>query len=684
MKNTVDKKLTTHSRILNEHFTKYKDTFQAFQELINNSIQAESKKIEINIDYINKANIKAPFERIEVKDNGYGVPYNEFDNRILQVGTTVKNKGQGIGRFGAFQIGELMHIETVGFDKSKNEFSKTEFSVDTIDLEQSQLEETTFKVDYEYFGKRRLETYYKVVIERLYHNNQEKVPKRKLISEKFLKQNLKQSVFENYPLEIFNNSVKFIINGEELKRNDFIIGTPSKKTKEYIDKKGNKQFINFYFYNINSTLNKVKVFYQIDNAGLKSVAHEFTYSSDWYTPDLGTWFIYVDSPILNSDLFRNLDIENLGEEEVNNLKSTVKEIINDFFKAKNKRFEKFLFNLVKDKYYPYKNNSSPASKSQEVLFKKVAYLLEYEHRLIQKDDKIRNFLYALLDKAISNGNIEYIFKKVLKLSDDNLEKFHDLLEKTDLEDVVRFASVVAEKTEFLDFLQELTYGEISKYLKERTQLHKIVENELWLFGESYNGTPKLWSDKKMGKTLKELRSKYFDYEPTEEDKNLIDLEDNGLNDITDLFFFNEKITDSGVREIMIVELKAPKCAISEKELNQINRYAFTIEDNAEFPNENMKYKLVLISSKLTKFAKSQTKSRRKAYPQNPFLYEKKTEKDIEVYVMEWSELIEQNNRKLTYLSNKLNVKDKTVKAKFEKEYAELVDEKISAQLRLVK
>ncbi|WP_152378328.1 hypothetical protein [Flavobacterium haoranii] len=367
-----------------------------------------------------------------------------------------------------------------------------------------------------------------------------------------------------------------------------------------------------------------------------------------------------------------------------NLKETIKETINNFFKAKNKRFEKFITNLEKDKYYPYRDNEYPASQSQEVLFKKVAYLLEDEHKLIQKNDKIRNFLYPLLDKAIVNGNIEYIFKKVLKLSDDSLEKFHHLLEKTDLEDVVHFASVVAEKTEFLNFLQELTYGDISKHVKERSQLHKIVENQLWLFGENYNGTPKLWSDKRIGNILEELRKEYFEYEPTLQDKNLIELDDSGLNDITDLFFFNEKIIDSGEREIMIVELKSPKCAISEKELNQINRYAFTIEDNPAFPSEKVKYKLILISSKLTKFAKSQTKSRRDSYPDNPFLYEKKSEKNIEVYVMEWAEIIEQNNRKLGYLSNKLSVKDKNVKEKFEAEYAELIDEKISAQLRLVK
>ncbi len=682
MKSTT-KKITTNTRVIKDLLTKYRDTFQAFRELINNSIQADSKRIEINIEYVNQADIKSPIKSIEIIDDGFGVPFNEFDKRILEIGTTVKQKGQGIGRFSSLQIGELMHIETIGFDKEKKEFSKTKFSIDTTDFNNAQLEETEFKVDFEYL-KEKQNPFYKVVIEQLHHNKQEKLAKKNKLHENFLEDKIDQAIFEHYPYEVFHNKVSFVINGKEIKREHFLIGTPTKKTVDYLDKKGESHQLNFYFYNIKSSLNKVKVFFQTDNAGLKSVAHEYTYSSDWYTADLGTWFIYIESPLLNTDLFRNLDLETLGEVEIKNIKSTIKETINNFFKAKNKRFEKFLTNLEKDRFYPYQNNEHPASKSQEVLFKKVAYLLEDEHQLIQKDDKIRNFLYPLLDKAIGNGNIEYIFDKVLKLSDESLEKFHHLLEKTDLENVVQFASIVADKTEFLDFLHELTYGDISKHLKERSQLHKIVEDELWLFGENYNGTPKLWSDKKVGNILTELRDKYFDYEPTEEDKNLIEVDNDGLNDITDLFFFNEKITDSGVREIMVVELKAPKCAISEKELNQINRYAFTIEQHSALPNEKVKYKLVLISSKLTKFAKSQTKSRRETYPDNPFLYEKKTEKNIEVYVMEWSELIEQNNRKLGYLSNKLNIKDKSVKTKFEQEYAELIDDKISAQLRLVK
>jgi len=679
---TVSKTIKTNTRVIKDLLTKYSDTFRAFKELVNNSLQANSHCVEIEIDYTEQLEVKSGIRSISIKDNGYGVSFSDFDKKILEIGTNVKDKGQGIGRFSALQIGNLMHIETVAFDESQGEYSKTTFSLDTTDLKEIQLENTDLKVDYEYLGKNKIETYYKVTIEDLYHNKQEKCLKKNLIAENFLKQNIKQSIFENYPYEIFNNITSFSINGEKISKDDFVINTPSTKHVEYTDKRGNAQVLDFFFFNIKTNLNKVKVFFRIENAGIKSVAHEFTYSSDWYTPDLGTWFIYVESSFFDSDLFRNLDIESLGEEEIKSIKICVKDTINDFFKARNKRFEKFLNKLENDKYYPYRDEK-PNSSTQEVVFKKVAYLIEDEHKLIQKDDKIRDFLYPLIDKAISNGNIEYIFNKVLNLSEENLEKFQSLLEKTDLEDVVHFASLVSTKIEFLNFLHELTYGEISKHLKERSQLHKIIEKELWLFGESYNGTPCLWSDKKIGNILNDIRDKHLNYSPTEEDGNLIETGE-GLNDITDLFFYNEKITDNDEKEIMVVELKSPKCSISEKELNQIDRYAFTIEEYAGLPTDKMKYKLILISSRLTKYAQSKLKSSRERFKDTPFLYDKKTGKNIEIYVMEWSELIEMNKRKLGYLSNKLNIKDVSIKEKFEKEYSELIDEKISAQLRLVK
>lgn len=680
---TATKKITTNSRVIKDILTRYRDTFSALCELINNSIQADAKNIEISIDYNSGADlIQSPIKSIVIKDDGNGVTYSEFEKKILDIGTTVKKGGQGIGRFGALQIGSSMEIETVGFDEEVNKYSRVLFQLNADDIQVAHVDELELKVDFEYLSEK-INPYYKISIGNLYHGRQEKVANKNKIVVQLLNQNVRQAIFEKYPTEIFNQLVQFVINGKKLRKEEFVIDTPTIKEPIYVDKKGVENKMIFSFYNIRLNLNKVKAFLRTENAGLLTVALEYTYSSDWYTPDLGTWFIYIDSPLFTSDLFRNLDMDTLGEEDAKKLKEFFKATINDFFKARNKRFEKFLTLLENDKAYPY-SHDKPTSYTQEILFKKVAYLVEGEHQILKKDDKIRNFLYPLIDKAIGNGQIEDIFTSILKLSPDNIEKFHALLQKTDLEDVVHFTNQVANKLEFLSFLHDLIYGEISGVLKERNQLHKIIEKELWLFGEAYNGTPKLWSDKQIGKILDELRTKYFKYEPSHDDDNMIDdMNVEGIKNITDLFFFNEKILDDAKKEILVVELKSPKCAISKKELSQIDDYAYTIESYSGLPKENVKYKLILISSKVTDFAKSKLKSARQKYDK-PFLYNVSAEKDIEVYVMEWSELIDQNKRKLGYLSTTLKIKDKSVKAKFEKEYPDIIDEKVSARLQRIK
>lgn len=675
----VTEQISTNSRVIKDLLTKYKDTFTAMCELINNSIQAKANKIDLTIDYNTSLSLKSLISKITLKDNGIGVTSSDFKKKILEIGTDVKKGGQGIGRFGALQLGEKLTIETVGYDNSTKKYTKVVFPLDASQITSS-LSKVNFEYDTENLAKSS--TYYKVTIENLHHNKQEKVFKKNQISEHFLQQNINQAIFEKYPFKVFNKEVQFSINGNQLNPKDFVIGEPSIKKTEFIDKKGNPFEFSFRFYEINSQLNKVKVFFCIDNAGIQTVAHEYTYSSDWYTPDLGTWFIYIESPFFNGDLFRNIDMDGLGDDEIKNLKEFTKDTINEFFKAKNKRFEKFINELSSDKFYPT-SFEAELSKSRELVFQKVAYLIEDEYKLLSKNENLRGLFYNLIDKALSSGHIEEIFTKVLKLSDDSLKKFHSLLEKTELENVISFSSTVANKLEFLDFLNQIVYGDISKILRERSQLHKIVERELWLFGEAYNGTPHLWSDKMIGNILKELRDKHFNYEPTKEDDNLIEVNIEGSENITDLFFLNEKILDNEDREIMIVELKSPKCAIGKKEIQQIDDYAFTVEQFSGLPTEKIKYKFILISSRLNNYAKSKMKSNRAKFNE-PFLYDKKTDKNIEVYIMEWSELIELNKRKLGYLSTKLRVKDVDVKEKFETEYPDIINEKLLSRLTITK
>ena len=119
MAKKIKKKFTTNSRLLSDLLTKYKNTFYAFCELITNSIQAKATEIKIEIDYPKKSSVSnSPIKIIKIIDNGHGVPLSEFENKILEVGTVSKTDGQGIGRFGALQIGCKVEIDTIAWDEN--------------------------------------------------------------------------------------------------------------------------------------------------------------------------------------------------------------------------------------------------------------------------------------------------------------------------------------------------------------------------------------------------------------------------------------------------------------------------------------------------------------------------------------------------------------------------------------
>jgi len=69
---------------------KYKDTFTAFCELLNNSLQARATQIDLRIEYVSTSAYKAPLMKIELTDNGTGVAASEFEDKILLIGTDVK------------------------------------------------------------------------------------------------------------------------------------------------------------------------------------------------------------------------------------------------------------------------------------------------------------------------------------------------------------------------------------------------------------------------------------------------------------------------------------------------------------------------------------------------------------------------------------------------------------------
>jgi sensor histidine kinase regulating citrate/malate metabolism len=168
----MKRRFSASSRLINELFTQYQSTFLAFCELINNSMQADAKNIDVHIDYIGENELwPTIIKKIIVKDDGYGVHQKDIDKKLLDIGDSDKKGGKGIGRFAALQIGSKVTIETVGYCEADNTYSKVTIPL-TEDVFNPNSKINELEIDTKesiLTGKQN--TYYKVTIENLYDSN---------------------------------------------------------------------------------------------------------------------------------------------------------------------------------------------------------------------------------------------------------------------------------------------------------------------------------------------------------------------------------------------------------------------------------------------------------------------------------------------------------------------------------
>ncbi len=675
----MKRKLTTNSRVVYDLLANYTNTFTAFCELINNSIQANANNIKISVDYNDNATEK-PISKIVIRDDGHGVHLSDVDSKLLDIGTTTKIGGQGVGRFAALQIGNKVKIETIGFCPNLKTYTKV---VIPIEAEKISLSPKLSDVDIDTFEENLNggihNTFYEVEIADIHHGSVRNILNKQKLGENFKRERIKDAIFERYPLKIFNKQPKFFINNDYINPENYVIGEPEKIFKPYTNLKGEEYKVFFECFHINSNADKRKIFLTTSNAGIQTIAYSFEYDADWLSPKIGTWYIYIWSDSISADLYRNFNLDDI-DPEVKCYKTFIKEKLNEFFKTKNEEFDSFNAKLEHDLYYPYREKEA-SSKSKKAIFHKLAYIVEDKYFLLKEQNKVRELIYPLIDKTIANGELSNILRKILKLNNKMVSKFNSLLEKTELEDLIEFSEKLAHKIETIDLLEQINYSKISENIKERKQLHKYVETMLWIFGEEYNDCTNLLSDKNLAANLTNLREKILVYEPKAKDENLDEnVIDKQIKSITDLFFYSEKILDKDKREVLVVELKAPKVKLGLKELEQVEKYAYEIEHSG-FVSAKVKFKIILIGTNINERAKYKLEGIQTE--DNPYFYFKNKKGNIEIWVMKWSDLFENLNRKLKYMSNELIVKDVDIEKKIQEDFHDIEFGRTKSSLRKV-
>jgi hypothetical protein len=237
----------------------------------------------------------------------------------------------------------------------------------------------------------------------------------------------------------------------------------------------------------------------------------------------------------------------------------------------------------------------------------------------------QSVVFRLLKRSLDNEDMLEVLSEIAKLSDEDIERFRNLLERTTLDSIIKLSSEVTHRLDFLDILHRLVYGDVSKHLKERSQLHRILEPQCWIFGSQFHLAT---SDKSFRQVIQKHRQK-VGLPDTSETNNI-----HGIGDIPDLFL--AAVRDYPVEpkhHHVLVELKAPSVSLGRKEVDQVRRYADTIMESNEFDKNSTRWDIYLVSGKATKAIERDRKQK-----DRPFgcLYEWD---NMTLWALEWSELI---------------------------------------------
>ncbi len=362
------------------------------------------------------------------------------------------------------------------------------------------------------------------------------------------------------------------------------------------------------------------------------------------------------SAYLKCDYFTELQDSNaidlVGmDPQVSAVLTAAKAALRDHFRQRSaERATGLVAEWLEQKVYPF--DAAPKDAIEEAerqVFDLVALSINtYLPDFAETDHKTKRLQLRLLRQAIERGadDLNTILVEVLDLPAERRKELATLLSRTTLTAVINASRIIADRLNFLKGLETLVFDdEFRDRVLERTQLHRIVAENSWLFGEQYH----LSVD---DQSLTEVLKKHIELQRREV---LVDepvVRADGRRGVVDLMYSrNTSISGSADREHLVVELKRPKVPIDTDATNQVESYAFAVADDERFRDVNVKWVFWAISTKVD--ANVQRKTKQKDRP--PGMLHQDDGQRITIWVKTWGQIINDARARLQFMADKLAI-----------------------------
>ncbi|MES2438546.1 MAG: ATP-binding protein [Verrucomicrobiota bacterium] len=605
---------------------------KALSELIWNGLDAGSDVVEVEVEQ----NKMSGLERIRVRDHGTGIPHDKVEAYFGDLGNSWKSaakrfKGRslhgsrGEGRFKAFALGNRIEWNTV----YKND-GKESFRYQIICRAESR-EKPTFSDPVAANGDAPGTEVLISSIEKAHGA---------LVDDNAIEDLAKQfaAYLSKYP------KVEIQFNGVTVDPSTIQDRTEDLQLKEVVMGDGSKIAVDIRV--IEWKTPTKRVLHLCDSGG--ACLHEAEAGVQIRAP--GFHF----SAFIKTDHFRKLDkegllvVEDLSPDVDAILKASKKAIRGYFRKRLAEQHVPVVERWKEEEIYPYeeKEHLSPVEEAERQVFDIIAVKVEsYLPDFEDSDLKSKQFVFRLLAQALHQNpeSLQQVITEVLKLKPKEQDDLADLLKKTSLQAIITSAKTVANRLDFLVGLENLLFDkETKKKLLERDQLHKILENEAWIFDENFalSGSEE---------RLEEVLELHLGELGGRKDDGPVLMEGDRQGRV-DLMLSRVTQPRHDERDHLVVELKRPSQPITSKILGQVEGYAIAVAKDPRFLKEKTRWRFIVVSDDLDEHAMRKARQRDKA----PGLVFDDAELNIQVWAYEWTEIIANATARLQFINASLS------------------------------
>jgi hypothetical protein len=294
-----------------------------------------------------------------------------------------------------------------------------------------------------------------------------------------------------------------------------------------------------------------------------------------------------------------LGLADLGHEPVASLVEAARDAMRTYFgqRATEKGAE-LVAAWKEDNSYPYTDApTGVVEQAERDLFDIVAVSAAPAVEAI--DPRSRKLSLRLMREALENSPaaLHDVLREVLELPAEHVEELRDLLERQSLSAIISATRRITDRLDFLVGLEQMVFDrDLRKHVKERSQLHRILANETWVFREEYALTA---DDVTLRTALRDHIGLLGrdDLVPDDVEAGEV-LDTEGRRVVVDLMLSRVIEQRRDHREHVVIELKRPTVHIGMEQIVQITKYAQAVADDSRFARTDTRWEFWIVGDKI--------------------------------------------------------------------------------------